>query len=112
MYEADSVRRSGRAALAVVAATVGLTAVGSGAAVGSVATPEPAGTRLVNCREDPGALRTAIAAAAPKARLEVKGTCVGPFVIEKDLSLIGRRGAVLDGNSLSSTAPSRCCWTT
>ncbi|GAA1887438.1 hypothetical protein [Streptantibioticus ferralitis] len=57
----------------------------------------------VDCDRDPGDLRIAIASAPKGARLLVKGTCVGPFRITKDLTLIGRERAVLDGNHTGST---------
>ncbi|MGP3691633.1 hypothetical protein ACTVZO_44565 [Streptomyces sp. IBSNAI002] len=57
----------------------------------------------MNCKNDAAILRAAIAAAAPGSRLEVRGRCIGPFTIDKDLSLTGRWGAVLDGNHQDTT---------
>ena len=46
----------------------------------------------VDCKRDPGALAPAITAANPGAMLVIVGTCVGNFVIDKDLTLDGHGG--------------------
>ncbi|MGW7002741.1 hypothetical protein ACWGCW_07915 [Streptomyces sp. NPDC054933] len=57
----------------------------------------------VDCRHDPSALRTAIDNAPSGATLRVEGTCIGPFTITRDLTLIGIGHAVLDGDYADST---------
>lgn len=78
-----------QAALAATAGAVSL--------IGVVPATAAAHT-VVNCRADPAALRNAIASAPAGATLRVEGTCIGPFGVGKNLTLIGLRGAVLDGN--------------
>lgn len=82
-----------------------LTAVAVAGAIGLLgAAPASAGHRaVVNCKGNGSALRTAIAGASSGVTLRVKGTCVGPFTISKDLTLIGVKGAALDGNYAGST---------
>ncbi|WP_461067209.1 right-handed parallel beta-helix repeat-containing protein [Streptomyces pseudoechinosporeus] len=84
---------------AMVVVTAG--AVGVAGAVPATATAKD-GT-VVNCKDNPRALQPAITAAPPGATLRVKGTCTGPFTINKDLTLIGLERAVLDGNQAGST---------
>lgn len=75
------------------------------AAVGlAVAAPAAAvhGTE-VNCNNNPNALQPAITAASPGDTLRVRGTCTGNFTIDKDLTLIGIRHAVLDGTQTGTT---------
>ena len=47
---------------------------------------------LVDCRSNPDALAPAIAAASPGATIVIRGTCVGNFVVDKDLVLEGVGG--------------------
>ncbi|MGQ4416602.1 nitrous oxide reductase family maturation protein NosD [Streptomyces sp. SAS_269] len=82
------------AAMAVVAGATGL----AGAAPAAAA-PET----QVNCTANPGALQPAINAASPGDTLRVRGTCTGPFTINKNLTLRGNGQAVLDGNSAGPT---------
>ncbi|MGW7667360.1 hypothetical protein ACWGJX_09470 [Streptomyces sp. NPDC054775] len=93
-------RRADRAAgprWTTVAATVGaVTLTGVNATVAEGYTP-------VDCRGNPSALQTAIAAAAQGATLSVRGRCIGPFTIGKSLTLVGRGQAVLDGNHAGTT---------
>ena len=67
--------------------------------------PAAAGTGLlVNCAANPATLQPAINAASPGGTLQVKGSCIGPFTIGKNLTLNGGRGgAVLNGNAAGST---------
>jgi hypothetical protein len=53
---------------------------------------------VVDCATNPGALQAALAAAAPGGTLRVKGTCLGTYIINKDVTLVGRADATLDGN--------------
>ncbi|MEU1625045.1 right-handed parallel beta-helix repeat-containing protein [Streptomyces sp. NPDC020096] len=78
-------------------------AVGLVGAVPAAATGHGTHRAKVDCHHDPSALRTAIADAPWGATLRVEGTCVGPFVISEDLTLIGIERAVLDGNHAGST---------
>ncbi len=58
----------------------------------AIATPEAAaaaGSTLVDCRQG-ASLQAAIDAAAPGDSLIVTGTCIGNFVITKDLTLAGQ----------------------
>lgn len=90
--------------VATVAVTLG--AVGLVGTVPAVAAPHhrhPDDQNVVDCRERPSALRTAIASATAGDKLLVKGTCIGPFTIDKNLTLSGVRHAVLDGNYAGST---------
>jgi nitrous oxidase accessory protein NosD len=48
-------------------------------------------------------LQTAIDSADPGATLAVSGTCLGNFTIDKDLTLHGQGGAVLDGRHGGTT---------
>jgi predicted outer membrane repeat protein len=58
---------------------------------------------LVDCGNG-GDLQAAIDAASPGAALTIAGTCVGNFVIDKDLTLQGRtRNATLDGGGSGTT---------
>ncbi|GGT37901.1 hypothetical protein GCM10010226_12900 [Streptomyces phaeofaciens] len=57
----------------------------------------------MNCNANPGALQPAITAASPGDTLLVRGTCTGPFTIDKDLTLRGVGRTVLDGNQAGST---------
>ncbi|MFG2366498.1 hypothetical protein ACGFY3_33480 [Streptomyces mirabilis] len=82
------------AAIAVMAGATGL----AGAAPAAAA-PET----QVNCTANPGALQPAINAASPGGTLRVRGTCIGPFTINKNLTLRGIGQAVLDGNSAGPT---------
>ncbi|MDX2701792.1 hypothetical protein PV350_02915 [Streptomyces sp. PA03-6a] len=90
---------SARAALSstVLAATTG--------AVGLVGAAPAAAAQfaVVDCRGNATALQPAINSAAPGAALLVSGTCSGPFTINKDLTLIGLKPTVLDGNRAGST---------
>jgi hypothetical protein len=52
----------------------------------------------VNCRSNPGALQTALAAAPPGETLRVEGTCRGVYTIDKNLTLSGKADATLDGS--------------
>ncbi|MEU2428173.1 hypothetical protein ABZ611_01420 [Streptomyces sp. NPDC007861] len=56
------------------------------------------GAIVVDCTRNPTALQRAIDSAITKSELKVRGTCIGPFTIDKSLSLIGDKHAVLDGN--------------
>ncbi|MFG2329160.1 hypothetical protein ACGFMM_05990 [Streptomyces sp. NPDC048604] len=79
---------------AVTAATLGL----AGTA------PATAGQAAwVDCWKNPAALRLAIDSATAGETLKVSGTCTGPFVITRNLNLIGADKAVLDGNFAGST---------
>ncbi|MFI8281294.1 hypothetical protein ACIGBH_41920 [Streptomyces sp. NPDC085929] len=82
-----------------------LTTVAAAGAIGLLgAAPASADHRaVVNCKHNGSALRTAIAGASFGETLRVKGTCVGPFTISRDLTLIGVEGAALDGNYAGST---------
>lgn len=94
MFVRESMARSRRllpaAAMAVTVGATGLVGAAPAAAV-----PET----QVNCTANPGALQPAINAASPGGTLRVRGTCTGPFTIDKDLTLRGNGQAVLDGNS-------------
>lgn len=78
---------------AAMAVTVGATGL-AGAAPAAAALETQ-----VNCTANPGALQPAIDAASPGDTLRVRGTCTGPFTIDKVLTLRGNGQAVLDGNS-------------
>ncbi|MFF4042073.1 hypothetical protein [Streptomyces sp. NPDC001816] len=93
MRAARAVWRRGMPA-AVVAATAG--AVGLAGA-----SPATAAQTAVNCPTND--LQTAINNASSGDTLLVRGTCTGNFVIDRNLTLIGRRGAVLDGNQTGFT---------
>ncbi|MFF7126127.1 hypothetical protein [Streptomyces sp. NPDC008240] len=82
---------------AVVVATMAGAAGLTGAAPATAAQ-----NTTVNCNADPGALQPAINAASPGSTLQVRGTCVGNFTIDKNLTLTGVQGAVLDGNHTGS----------
>ncbi|MFD7320187.1 hypothetical protein ACFV9D_03710 [Streptomyces sp. NPDC059875] len=85
--------------------TAAVSAVVSAVTVGVVgASPATAGqTVTVDCGGNPAALRTAVAGAASGDTLRVRGTCTGPFVIDRNLTLTGLGNAVLDGNFAGST---------
>jgi hypothetical protein len=75
----------------------------SGLVLGGLLALVPAGHGIageiqVNCKADPAALGPAIAGATAGDSLIVKGTCVGPVTIDKDLALTGQGNATLDGN--------------
>jgi predicted outer membrane repeat protein len=55
-----------------------------------------AATTLVDCSSDPSALQPAIDAAEPGDALEITGSCVGNFIIDRDLTLQGT--GTLNGN--------------
>ena len=86
-------RRVSMAMVAVMAGAIGLTGAG----------PAAAATVTVDCTANPAALQPAINAAAPGDTLRVIGTCIGPFTINQDLNVIGRRNAVLDGNNAGNS---------
>ncbi|MDX2816968.1 hypothetical protein PV410_31265 [Streptomyces sp. PA03-5A] len=87
---------------AALSSTVLAATSGAGGLVGAI--PAAAGQlTVVDCRGNPIALQPAINSAAPGAALLVSGTCTGPFTITKDLTLIGLKPAVLDGNKAGST---------
>ena len=95
-------RRALTAAVSAVTATVSAVTAATVGLVG--ATPAAAGEpAAVNCEANPAALRIAITGAAAGEILEVSGTCTGPFVITRNLTLIGAEDAVLDGNFAGST---------
>ncbi|MCX5147726.1 MULTISPECIES: hypothetical protein [unclassified Streptomyces] len=83
-----------QATVAVAAGAAGLAGVVPAAA---------AQVTTVSCSANPNALQPAITAASPGDTLLVRGTCTGPFTIDKDLTLRGVGGAVLDGNQAGST---------
>ena len=70
---------------------LGLALAGSLVLVAFAAPPVAFGTTgdHVDCRSG-GDLQAAIGAAAPGATLVIRGTCVGTFVVDKDLTLQGR----------------------
>ncbi|MEU1625046.1 right-handed parallel beta-helix repeat-containing protein [Streptomyces sp. NPDC020096] len=92
-----AVRRRWAPMAMVAAGAVGLVGAGPAAA------GHPARHAEVDCHQDPSALRNAIASAPSGATLLVEGTCIGRFVITRDLTLIGRGHAVLDGNHTHTT---------
>ena len=72
------------------AAGLTLTAAAGQAFAGASWTP-------VDCVASPGALQPAINAASAGAVLEITGTCTDNFVVDKNLTLIGKNGARLEG---------------
>ncbi|MFL5796628.1 MAG: choice-of-anchor Q domain-containing protein [Actinomycetota bacterium] len=88
-------RRRGRS-LGIVAAVVAAT-VGSGLVV---ATPALA-TNVVNCASS--ALQPKINGATPGSTLLLKGTCVGNFVVDRNLTLKASPAATLDGDQQGTT---------
>ncbi|MFH9721912.1 hypothetical protein ACH4M4_02955 [Streptomyces sp. NPDC017254] len=88
-------------ASAVLSATV-LVATSGAVALGGAAPAVAGSVAPVDCRGNPAALRAAVGSAVPGATLLVSGTCTGPFVVEKDLTLIGLGAAVLDGAQAGS----------
>ncbi|TQK52856.1 hypothetical protein FBY35_3312 [Streptomyces sp. SLBN-118] len=79
------------------AVTVAVTATAAG-----VVSAAPASAQtIVNCPAQN--LQTAIDNAAPGSTIMVAGTCAGNVTVEKNLSLIGFGGAVLDGNAAGTT---------
>jgi predicted outer membrane repeat protein len=72
--------------------------------VSVAAGPVAAGSAtLVDCGNG-GDLQAAIDAASPGLTLTITGTCVGNFIIDKDLTLIGRTpNATLDGGGSGTT---------
>ncbi|MEU6666668.1 hypothetical protein [Streptomyces sp. NPDC046727] len=86
--------------LMAVAATAGTGLGLLGAAPAHAA--DPHGDRaVVNCPAEN--LQTAINNAPAGSTLRVSGHCVGPFTINKNLTLTGVDSAVLDGNHAGST---------
>ncbi|MFD0502066.1 hypothetical protein ACFQ0G_02145 [Streptomyces chiangmaiensis] len=84
--------------MAAVAVTTGAVCV-----IGPASAAAAADARtVVNCKDNPAALRTAIAGAGAGETLGVKGTCIGPFTIARNLTVVGLKDAVLDGNYASS----------
>ncbi|WP_406303861.1 hypothetical protein OHA61_17845 [Streptomyces sp. NBC_00885] len=79
------------------AVTVAVTA----AAAGVVSAAPASAQAIVNCPAQN--LQTAIDSADPGSMIMVAGTCAGNFTVDKDLSLIGFNGAVLDGNAAGTT---------
>ncbi|MFE5922269.1 hypothetical protein [Streptomyces sp. NPDC056468] len=61
------------------------------------AAPAAHAQTVVNCNNNPQALQPAINNATAGATLFVTGRCTGNFRINKNLTLIGQGGAVLDG---------------
>lgn len=83
---------------------------GAGAvAVGLVGTSPVAVAQptTVDCNANPSALQPAVVGAAPGATLRVRGTCIGPVTLVKGVTLIGLRGAILDGNHAGTTVTVR-----
>jgi hypothetical protein len=52
----------------------------------------------VDCTKNPGALASALTAAAPGDMLQIEGTCRGTYTIERSVTLSGMSNAVVDGN--------------
>ena len=91
--ERGHVCRSGLAGLVAMALALALGVV--------VAAPTSAATLAVNC---PGTnLQAKIDAAHAGDTLLIKGTCVGNFTVDKNLTLKGNPTAVIDGNDAGST---------
>jgi hypothetical protein len=70
-------------------------------AVSALATPALAVTINVNCSTQN--LQTKINAAPPGSTLLIKGTCIGNFLVNKNLTLKGNPSATLDGNDSGTT---------
>ncbi|MFL5798923.1 MAG: choice-of-anchor Q domain-containing protein [Actinomycetota bacterium] len=75
-------------------------------AVVALATPAQAATFTVDCSSQN--LQTKINAAPAGSTLLIKGTCLGSFLVDKNLTLKGNPSATLDGNDAGTTltAPS------
>jgi hypothetical protein len=84
----------GRAPIAVVVATVVVAVIG-------IATPGFASTINVNCSTQ--SLQSKINSAPAGSTLLIKGTCLGNFVVDKNLTLKGDPTATLDGNDAGTT---------
>jgi nitrous oxidase accessory protein NosD len=76
-----------------------------------IGSPASAATITVNCSSQN--LQTKINAAAAGSTLLIKGTCVGNFTVDKNLTLKGNPSATLDGNDSGTTltAPARTPFT-
>ena len=92
-----------RKALAAIILTVTM--------IGVAAVPASASSTAVDCSSDPGALQPAIDAARSGSQLALIGTCVGNFVIAKNLTLRSSPGTsaalstlALPGATLTVTA--------
>jgi hypothetical protein len=70
-------------------------------AVLGVAVPPAAAASSVDCNK--GDLQHAISAASPGGTLLVKGTCVGTFVVDRDLTIRGNPTATLDAQQSGTT---------
>lgn len=90
--------RPGAAALAAVVFTCAWTLGGAGPA-------RAGGPVSVDCTQDTGALTKALGAVTAGDQLLIKGRCVGSFTLDRDLTLGGVAGAVLDGGDSSSLGP-------
>jgi fibronectin-binding autotransporter adhesin len=86
------VRRAVVAAFTASAMVVSLVLIGS---------PALAATINVNCSTQN--LQTKINSAPPGSTLLIKGTCIGNFTVNKNLTLKGNPSATLDGNDAGST---------
>lgn len=75
------------------------------AGVGLVPVLALAATTAVDCAGSPTtALQAAIAAATADDTLEISGICIGNFVVDRNLTLVGvTNGATLNGNSTGTT---------
>ncbi|RSS80108.1 hypothetical protein [Streptomyces sp. WAC06614] len=87
--------RSGR--MAAVTAT----AMGVGLGLLGAAPSQAADTIAVRCAAE--SLQTAIDNAPADSTLKVSGHCVGPFTIDKNLTVVGVDSATLDGNHAGRT---------
>ena len=64
-----------------------------------IATPVSAAkSTQVDCSDNPLALGNALDSAASGDELEIHGTCIGTFTLERDVSIRSNKGATLDGN--------------
>src|SRR5262249_15427680 len=86
-------RRPGLAAASGVVSVV--------ATLVAVAAASPTATTTIDCANSN--LQTAIDSAGAGAKLAVTGTCLGNFTISKDLTLLARGTAVLDGQQGGTT---------
>jgi nitrous oxidase accessory protein NosD len=82
-------------------AVAGAGALLAAALLAGPSTATAASSVKVDCSS--ASLQAAIADAAPGTKLIVTGTCVGHFAIDKDLSLLGQDGAVLDAQGAGAT---------